>query len=200
MRRPKPSILVLVTVAFVAALLGFSLSARASAGGPGFGYGPGMMGAGYGPSGGGGYGPGMMGGYYGSTQTATPTGSPTLLIRHQYAHCHTWSLNGGPFTAKQTVTLKRGATLTVIDDDVMPHQLVKLAGGSVTMRNGTTMPMMGRYLSSTPGLMNHMGASTAATFSTGGVYRFRTRAGDDYMPGIQTSGADNVLTLTVTVH
>jgi hypothetical protein len=52
MRHPKPSILVLVTVAFVAALLGFFLSARASAGGPGFGDGPGMMGGGYGPSGG----------------------------------------------------------------------------------------------------------------------------------------------------
>jgi hypothetical protein len=182
MSRPKLSILVLVTVVLVA-LLGFFLSARASASGNGYGHGP-----------------GMMGGSYGSTQTATPSGSAMLLIRHQYAHCHTWSLNGGPFTAKQTVTLKRGATLTVIDEDVMPHQLVKLAGSSVTMRNGTTMPMMGGYVSRTPGLMNHMGAWTAVTFSKAGVYRFRTRAGEEYMPGIQTSGADNVLTLTVTVH
>lgn len=123
----------------------------------------------------------------------------TLLIRHQYAHCHTWSLNGGPFRARQDVTLERGASLTVVDDDVMPHRLVELAGPRVTMRSGTTMPMMGGYRSQAPGLMSFMGAATTVTFSQPGVYRFRTRSGDDYMPGIRTSGADNVLTLTVTI-
>lgn len=116
------------------------------------------------------------------------------------AAANTRSLNGGPFTAKQSVTLKRGATLTVIDDDVMLHQLVKLAGSSVTMRNGTTMPMMGGYISHTPGRMNPIGAWTAVSFGKAGTYRFRTRAGEDYMAGVQTSGADNVLGLTVTVR
>ena len=172
------------TAALVALIGGFLLSGQALAGGPGSGYGP-----------------GMMGGYYG---TATPSSSSasasaTLLIRHQYAHCHTWSLNGGAFKATQAVTLKRGATLTVIDDDVMPHQLVKLAGASVAMRNGTTMPMMGGYISQKPGLMNWMGAATTVSFSKPGVYHFRTRAGEDFMQGIQTSGADNVLTLTVKI-
>lgn len=127
-------------------------------------------------------------------------GSATLLIRHQYAHCHAWSLNGGPFRAHQSVTLNRGATLTVIDDDVMPHRLVELAGAGVIMRNGTTMPMMGGFVSRTPGMMSHMGAWTTVAFSTTGVYRFRTRAGEDYLPGIETGGADNVLTLTITVR
>lgn len=127
-------------------------------------------------------------------------GSATLLIRHQYAHCHAWSLDGGPFKAQQALSLERKGTLTVIDDDVMPHRLVELAGPAVTMRNGTTMPMMGGYLSGIPGSMNHMGASTTVTFAQAGVYRFRTRAGEDFLPGIRTSGADNVLTLTVTVR
>ena len=127
-------------------------------------------------------------------------GQATLLIRHQYAHCHAWSLNGGPYEAHQRLALRRGATLTVIDDDVMPHRLVELAGAGVIMRNGTTMPMMGGFVSRTPGMMSHMGAWTTVAFSTTGVYRFRTRAGEDYLPGIETGGADNVLTLRVTVR
>lgn len=131
---------------------------------------------------------------------ASAGGTATLLIRHQYAHCHAWSLNGGPFGARQRVTLTPGATLRVVDDDVMPHRLVELAGPRVTMRNGTTMPMMRGVVSRTPGLMNHMGAWTAVTFPAAGVYRFRTRTGNDYLSGIRTAGTDNVLTLTVAVR
>lgn len=170
-----------VAVAAVAVLAGVLFAARASAAAPDPGYGPGMMGS------------------Y-QAGTATAGGGATLLIRHQYAHCHTWSLNGGAFKAAQRVTLARGATLTVIDDDVMPHRLVKLAGSAVTMRNGTATGMMGGYTSQTPGLMSHMGASTTVSFSKPGIYRFRTRAGEDYMPGIRTGGADSVLTLTVAVR
>lgn len=130
---------------------------------------------------------------------AAGRGTSTLLIRHQYEHCHAWSLNGGPFRARQSLTLGRGATLTVIDDDVMPHRLVEVGGPAVTWRNGTTMPMMGGDVSSTRGLMRHMGASTTIGFSRPGVYRFLTRAGEDFVPGIRTGGADNVLTLTVHV-
>jgi plastocyanin len=125
--------------------------------------------------------------------------SASLVIRHQQAHCHAWSLNGGPYRAAQKIALATGSQITVTNDDVMPHSLVKLAGPSVTMHNSTVMPMMRRFGSQTPGVMNHMGASTTVTFSKPGVYRFRTRAGEDYMSGIETTGADNVLTLTVTV-
>lgn len=137
---------------------------------------------------------------YGVAASGASSGNATLVIRHQAAHCHTWSLNGGAFKAHQSLTLKRGATLTVTDDDVMPHRLVELAGPAVTMRNGTTMPMMGGYVSGTSGGMDHMGAWTRVTFAKPGVYRFRTRAGEDYMPGIETTGDDNVLTLAVTVR
>jgi hypothetical protein len=141
----------------------------------------------------------MRAGHHRSAVASAAGSSATLLIRHQYAHCHTWSLNGGSFRAAQSLRLKRGARLTVIDDDVMPHRLLELAGPSVALRNGTTMPMMGGYVSPKPGVMNHMGASTRVSFSKAGVYRFRTRAGEDYVHGIRTGGADNVLRLTVTV-
>jgi hypothetical protein len=140
-----------------------------------------------------GAGPGMM-----ARQGGAPA-SATLLIRHQRAHCHAWSLNGGPFAAVQTVSLTAGGTIRVIDDDVMPHRLVQVAGPAVSMRNGTTMPMMGRYGSKTPGLMNHMGATTTVAFAQPGTYRFRTRAGEDYFKGVVTTGDDNVLALTVHV-
>lgn len=168
--------------ALAAVLAGALFSMPAVAGGPGYGHGP-----------------GMMAGYVRASETAS-SGSAILLIRHQYFHCHTWSLNGGPFAAHQSVTLKRGRALTVIDNDVMSHRLVELAGARVTMRNGTTMSMMGDYASSKPGLMNGMGASTTVTFAKPGTYRFRTRGGEDYRPGIETAGADNVLTLTVIVR
>jgi hypothetical protein len=38
------------------------------------------------------------------------------------------------------------------------------------------------------------------TFAKSGVYRFRTKAGEDYLARIVTTGEDNVLTLTVTVR
>ena len=136
---------------------------------------------------------------YGMTGRFGSDGSALLTIRHQRAHCHTWSLNGGPFKAAQALSLTAGSSLTIVDDDVMPHRLIKLSGPAVTMRNGTVMPMMGGYVSEVPGLMNHMGARTTVGFRSPGVYRFKTRAGTDFMPGIETTGKDNILTLTVRV-
>ena len=129
---------------------------------------------------------------------ARPAGSATLLIRHQTAHCHAWSLNGGPFKAAQNVKLGVGSTLTVIDQDVMSHRLVKVSGPSVKLSNGMAMPMTGKA-SPMPGMMGHVGARTTARFTHPGVYRFRTHTGEDYFPGVRTTGDDNVLTLTVTV-
>lgn len=50
-----------------------------------------------------------------------------------------------------------------------------------------------------PGLMAHMGATVKVSFTRPGVYRFTTKAGEDYMPGVKTIGEDNVLRLTVRV-
>lgn len=133
--------------------------------------------------------------------STAPAGRATVLIRHQLQHCHAWSVNGSPFRAAQSLRLERGGTITFTNNDVMAHRLIELAGPRVAMRNGTTMPMGARmHGAAAPGLMNHMGATTTIKLTTPGVYRFRTRAGEDYMAGIKTIGEDNVLTLTVTVR
>ena len=50
------------------------------------------------------------------------------------------------------------------------------------------------------GLMSHMVARTTFRFPKAGTYRFRTKAAEDYMSRITTTGDNNVLTLTVTVR
>ena len=116
-----------------------------------------------------------------STQTAT-----TLTIRHQTRGCHSWSLNGGTYKPSQAVTLTKGSTITFVNNDVMPHKLVRLSGPALTLPTSANM--------------NHPGSTTKVKFAKAGVYRLGTRAGDDYMKGIKTTGEDNVLRLTVTVR
>jgi hypothetical protein len=137
---------------------------------------------------------------------AAPTqGSATVQIRHQVAGCHTWSVNGSPFRAAQSVKLARGGHLTITDNDVMPHQLVRLAGPRVvytltnpgSMMGSSTMGALKAPYAS--GMMPHAGAALRVTFAKKGVYTFKTVAGEDYMKGIKTTGEDNVLRLVVTV-
>jgi hypothetical protein len=126
----------------------------------------------------------------------------TVQIHHQTAGCHSWSVNGGPFKAAQSLKLVRGAQLTITDNDVMSHQLVRLSGPRVTY--ALTKPGMqmagGLEAPYASGMMPHMGATLRVTFATKGVYTFKTTAGEDYMKGIKTMGEDNILTLTVTVR
>ena len=109
-----------------------------------------------------------------------------ITIRHQMRGCHTWAVNGGAYGATQKTTLARGGTITFVDNDVMPHKLVLTSGPAV------------RYHSSPA--MRHMSASVRVTFRNSGVYKFITKAGEDY-PGMmmKTIGEDNVLRLTVRV-
>jgi plastocyanin len=111
----------------------------------------------------------------------------TLTIRHQMKGCHTWSFNGGPYKAAQSITLSRGATLAVKNNDVMPHKLARISGPAVQLR--------------TP-LMNHMGAVARVRFTKAGIYHFKTKPGEDYSwaSHLETKGEDNVLRLTVTVR
>jgi hypothetical protein len=110
--------------------------------------------------------------------------SATLTIRHQMKGCHSWAFPGGAWSATQSITLARGAKLTVIDNDVMPHKLVQLSGPQAKL----TTPAM-----------NHMGAQATVVFNKAGNYVFGTKAGEDYTSGIKTIGEDNVLRLVVTV-
>jgi plastocyanin len=111
----------------------------------------------------------------------------TLTIRHQIHGCHSWSFDGGAYKASQVVQLSRGATLTVRNNDVMPHELVLTSGPSVKIAT----PRMGR-----------MGAISRVRFTKAGVYHFKTKPGEDYSwaSHMQTKGEDNVLRLTVTVR
>jgi hypothetical protein len=135
--------------------------------------------------------------------TAAAASSPShasLAIRHQLRGCHTWSVNGGPFKARQTVDVRAGGWITVTNNDVMPHKLVKTSGPAVVVRNlKTPMTGMGMHGTFGPGMMAYMGAAVKVSFAHKGVYRFTTKAGEDYMPGMKTVGEDNTLRLTVTV-
>jgi hypothetical protein len=123
-----------------------------------------------------------------------------LVIRHQTRGCHTWAVNGGAFKARQILSLRRGGWITVTDDDVMPHLLVQTGGPAkaAIVRLPGAMHDMKTDLKG-PGLMAHMGATVKVSFTRPGVYRFTTKAGEDYMPGVKTIGEDNVLRLTVKV-
>ena len=107
-----------------------------------------------------------------------------LTIRHQLRGCHTWSFNNGPYKASLKITVARGTTLKVTDNDMMPHKLLQLAGPKAKL----IAPAM-----------RHMSAQAKITFAKKGTYKFTTKPGEDYMKGIKTIGPDNVLKLTVTI-
>jgi len=108
----------------------------------------------------------------------------TLVIRHQKAHCHAWSLNGDAFAADQLAQLAVGDSIKITNNDVMPHQLVELSGPGATI---------------TTAAMAKMGATSSVVFSKPGTYVFGTKPGEDYMNGVVTTGNDNVLRMKIQV-
>ena len=124
----------------------------------------------------------LAGVFTGSALAHSP--QSTLTIRHQMRGCHAWSFNGGAYKASLKVTVARGTTLKVIDNDVMPHHLIQLAGPKAKLISPA---------------MKHMSAQAKVVFPRKGTYRFTTRAGEDYVQGMKTVGEDNVLRITVVV-
>jgi hypothetical protein len=113
------------------------------------------------------------------------TNNATLTIRHQTHGCHNWTLDGGKtWHTTQSINFVRGAVLTVVDNDVMSHKLIQVSGPKAALVGATMM---------------HMGARAHVAFPAKGTYVFKTRAGEDYMKGIKTTGADNILKLVVKV-
>lgn len=110
----------------------------------------------------------------------------TLTISHQMRGCHTWAIAGGRSAATQRLTLEEGSTLRVIDNDVMPHRLVQTSG---------------RHVSIVRAQMGRIGARAIVRFNDSGVYKFTTKAGEDYprFQHMKTVGEDYTLRLTVTV-
>ena len=119
--------------------------------------------------------------------SASAHGTATVTIRHQMHGCHAWSFEDGAYRATLNVQLKRGELLTIRNNDVMPHKLVRTSGPALKVL--------------TPA-MKHMGASARVRFAKAGVYKLKTKPGEDYSwaSHMETKGEDNVLRLTVTVR
>jgi plastocyanin len=132
--------------------------------------------------------------------SAAGSGS-TVTIRHQTHGCHTWSANGDAYNPTQAIRLHRGASINFTNNDVMSHKLVETSGPSVAitrLKVGMGMGLKGTFPAA---MLARMGSSSKVTFAKPGVYKFTTKAGEDYkgMGDIKTTGEDNVLRLTVTV-
>ena len=112
--------------------------------------------------------------------------SASIVIRHQMHGCHAWSVNGSSYKPSQKLRIAHGTAVTVTNNDVMPHTLIKTSGPAVAIRHAR---------------MGHMSATAKVVFTHAGVYKFKTRAGEDYpgMDGMKTIGEDNILRLTVKV-
>jgi plastocyanin len=120
----------------------------------------------------------------GALGSASAPRTVSITIRHQVAHCHTWSA-GGAWRASLAVKVARGGTIHFTNNDMMPHKLVKVSGPAVKFAGKPNM--------------NHMGATVSVRFAKAGVYTFTTKPGEDYMAGMKTTGEDNVLRLKVKV-
>ena len=132
---------------------------------------------------------------------AAPAAGNTLVITHQTKGCHIWALNGARPAVNQTIKLHPGQTLTIRNNDVMPHQLFKTSGSAVIMRL-VAPGVMSTGMMKAPyaaGMMPHMASVLRVSFPKAGTYTLKTKAGEDYMAGVKTVGEDNVLRLKVVV-
>ena len=120
------------------------------------------------------------------TSAAPAGGGASIAIRHQMRGCHSWSFNSGPFKPSLFVSVKVGTVLKITNNDVMPHKLVQTAGLKLRLVHPN---------------MSKMASSATVTLTQTGVYRFTTKAGEDYAwaQSMKTVGEDNVLHLTVHV-
>ena len=110
----------------------------------------------------------------------------TITISHQMKGCHMWQVGNANPKVSLSVAVKPGTTLRFVDNDIMPHRLIQQAGPKLTLVRPN---------------MNRMSASMSVKLAHPGVYRFTTKAGEDYpwLKSMKTIGEDNVLHLTVHV-
>jgi hypothetical protein len=139
---------------------------------------------------------------FGASAFGSPAAGNTLVISHVMKGCHVWALNDAAPSVNQTIRLHPGQSLTVRNNDVMPHQLARVSGPAVTMRLlssgvASTGTLKAPYAA---GMMPHTASLLRVSFPKAGTYALRTKAGEDYMAGVKTVGEDNVLRLTVKVH
>ena len=107
----------------------------------------------------------------------------SLVIRHKTMGCHDWALNGGVDKVAQQVSLTPGSTLTIVDQDIMPHAVTQTGGPKIVI----TDPLIDQKKVAT------------IQFTQPGTYQFATKAGEDYAPAPATKGEDHNLQVTVVV-
>jgi plastocyanin len=141
-------------------------------------------------------------GAIGATASASSgaAGQSSVVIRHQLHGCHSWSVNGDGYNPKQALTLHRGGSFTITNNDVMSHKLIETSGPAVKITRVSAGMGMGDKGTFAAPMMARMGAESKVTFAKAGVYTFTTKPGEDFMAGVKTVGEDNVLKLTVTVR
>ncbi len=83
----------------------------------------------------------------------------TITISHQMRGCHAWDLGHGAMRSTMSVTVKRGTIVKFVNNDVMPHRLVRTSGPGLAIKGAN---------------MSKMAAHASATFTRPGVYRFKT--------------------------
>jgi hypothetical protein len=120
------------------------------------------------------------------TSAAAAKGTATITISHQTRGCHSWQFNAGPIKPSLSVTVTAGTVLKFVNDDVMPQKLSQTAGPKLRLVRAN---------------MNHMSASMSVRLARKGLYRFTTKAGEDYkgMAMMKTIGEDHILHLSVHV-
>lgn len=125
-----------------------------------------------------------MAGMGSGTTTSASLASVKLTIQHVQRGCHVWA-HGKMTGAMMRLHLRVGQRLSVLDQDVDPHQMLEFAG---PMRLHMGRPMM----------MNH---GTTMAFTKKGVYRLGTKTVEmaDGGMDVKTIGPDNKLRLMVTV-
>jgi plastocyanin len=121
-----------------------------------------------------------------ATSVAPAAGTSTVTISHQMRGCHMWQLGKASPKPSLSVTLRAGTVLRFVNNDVMPHRLIQRSGPKLRLTHAS---------------MNRLSAATSVKLTHKGVYRFTTKAGEDYpwMSSMKTIGEDYVLHLTVHV-
>ena len=139
-----------------------------------------------------------------------------LEIRFEPVGCHSWSLDGGAFKADQTLSLRAGQSVVVVNHDVCTHTLSEKSGRPIAIENLSPtassqhvhvigfqdyLPPAATSGSAERGLMTSVGGRTEATFYQPGTYVLVTHEGDTTLPGAwSTVGPDNQLVLHVHVY
>lgn len=113
---------------------------------------------------------------------ASLAATTNLDIQHVQNGCHVWS-KGGLQASFLRLSLTRGARLQVLNRDLVPHQLVQLAGPNLALQ-GHLMIRKTQLI----------------TFKQPGVYRFKDRVVEmGPKMNVETNGPENTLHLTVFV-